>query len=142
MSTSCKIGFEKNGVISAVYCHWDGYLEYTGSILINNYNNETEAFLLISMGNMSQLREKILPTTEKHSFEEPEDDVTIYYNRDRGDDWQLCKPKKYHGYDEFLEEGCEYNYVFISKDKKWYLVTDEGNKPLEDVVSHIEYTGE
>ena len=41
MSTRCRIGIEnKNGTITSIYCHHDGYLEGVGEILVNHYKTE------------------------------------------------------------------------------------------------------
>ena len=41
MSTRCRIGIEnKDGTITSIYCHHDGYLEGVGEILVNHYKNE------------------------------------------------------------------------------------------------------
>ena len=39
-STIAKLG--KDGIIKAVYCHNDGYLEYNGKMLNEHYKDESK----------------------------------------------------------------------------------------------------
>lgn len=72
MATRSAIGIENaDGTVTAVYCHWDGYPENNGKILLEYYP-ETETTKLISYGDISSLGEKI--------------DETTFYGRDRGEE--------------------------------------------------------
>lgn len=54
MSTRSHIGMiERDGSIKVVYCHSDGYLEFTGKRLLDNHNSVPLARKLIDIGNMS-----------------------------------------------------------------------------------------
>jgi hypothetical protein len=54
MSTRSHIGIiNKDGSIEVVYCHHDGYLEFTGKRLLDNHNSVPLARKLIDIGNMS-----------------------------------------------------------------------------------------
>lgn len=56
MSTRSLIAIENtDGTVESVYCHWDGYVEYNGKILFNNYKTEAIVRELIAGGNMSTL---------------------------------------------------------------------------------------
>lgn len=71
MSTRSNIGVLNNdGTVTAIYCHWDGYVEYNGRILSEHYQEVEKVKELISGGDLSSLRQKIKPAGE-HSFENP-----------------------------------------------------------------------
>lgn len=60
MSTNSLIAIENNDLsVESVYCHWDGYLAYNGTILQNNYLNMPKLRELIAGGNMSVLKPTI-----------------------------------------------------------------------------------
>ena len=103
----------------AVYCHWDGYLDHNGRILLEHYDS-SKANHLVALGDMSSLRPNVeIPEGKEHSFDEPLDDVTVFYNRDRGEtgvDFQVCFSDA-EMYDKY--EWCEYFYVM--KDGTWYV---------------------
>ena len=124
MSTNSDIAIYKEGVnggiYRGVYCHWDGYPSYNGEVLRTCYNTEEAVEKLISFGDMSALRERIVPNEgEKHTFDEPQENVTIYYHRDRGEEWERVKPFEAKTEAEYYKRcSQEYNYLF--KDGKWY----------------------
>jgi len=57
MGTRSRIGYElpDHSVVS-VYCHWDGYVEGNGRILVEHYQNRDDVQDLIDGGSMSTLR--------------------------------------------------------------------------------------
>jgi len=124
MGTSSSIAVvHSDNSISQIYCHYDGYLEHVGKILLENYNTQELVEELISGGNLSVLGPNIKPKTDTHSFETPEAGVCIYYNRDRGEignDTLNFKDIK-----NFLKIGLleEYNYIF--KDGEWLVSFDD-----------------
>ena len=64
-STIAKLG--KDGIIKAVYCHSDGYLEYNGKMLNECYKDESKVDELLAQGDISFLHENI---GEKLDFDE------------------------------------------------------------------------
>lgn len=83
MATRSNIGYIHGNTINYVYCHWDGYLSHNGKILLENYNHPDKVKELISFGDVSSLRPNIHPTNESHSYDNPEENVCVFYNRDR-----------------------------------------------------------
>ncbi len=56
MSTRSNIAMENpDKTISAIYCHWDGYLKHNGEILQKYYQTPWNVKTLISLGNLSNL---------------------------------------------------------------------------------------
>lgn len=104
MGTRSRVAVMHGNVCKSVYCHYDGYLEYTGQILLNHYDT-VKANELISRGDNSGVKE----TLEEMNF-----------YKDRGEDdvsWQVA-----HTFEEFLEqvEGCCGEYYYVMKDGVWY----------------------
>ena len=87
MSTRSNIGYiNDEGMIRAAYCHYDGYLEHNGRILLDHYTDAAKVKELVELGDMSFLAPKIHPTPGSgHDFDNNENDVTVFYGRDRGE---------------------------------------------------------
>lgn len=57
MGTRSRIGIElPDHSILSVYCHWDGYPEHNGRILVKDYQDREKVQELIDGGGMSSLR--------------------------------------------------------------------------------------
>lgn len=121
MSTNSRISVKTEEGYKTIYCHWDGYPEYMYPTLTNNYGTEEKALALVSLGDVSSVAEKLEPTKEGHNFDYPEVGVCVFYNRDRGEDWEFCKPRFYETREESFE-GEEYAYVF--EDGHWTTYVD------------------
>lgn len=120
MATRSTIGYFENGILTSVYCHWDGYLRHNGVLLNENYNTLEKVKELVSFGNISSLKSKIgerhpfetynLSVEEKQKFE----NFTTFYGRDRGETSQ--RTRIFLSYDDYFNYyndcGCEYFYVF------------------------------
>ena len=141
MSTRSYIAMKTGeNTYKAVYCHYNGYLSYNGVMLLENYNTADRVEQLLSLGNISSLREKIEPAPEsKHCFETPDDDVTIFYGRDRGEKGQeafTCTEKELKDPTSWIE------YIYVFDGGKWYysVITRNGFSeciPLEQAIQKI-----
>lgn len=132
MATRSAIAIAHGDRIKGVYCHWDGYVEYTGFILRHFYRDSVLVNRLISMGDISNLGREIGQT---HDFRERATYVTVYgkevanqctfYNRDRGEEtsWLSFEDSK-HFVREYTNWGCEYFYLF--KDGQWFVKGRKG----------------
>lgn len=128
MSTRSSISMIKeDGSVSQVYCHWDGYISNNGIILFNYYQNVDKIKKLISLGDMSSLKPEVEPNGY-HTYNSPQDNVTIFYGRDRGE--KNTKPQQFKNIKEFLQGGNfeGYNYVYKEKSNKWYLLDRREHK--------------
>ena len=131
MGTRSTIAVEHaDGTVSQVYCHWDGYLSHNGQILVDHYDTQELAELLISLGSMSSLRPKCIPDPAKpHNSDNPQDGVTTYYSRDGGE--PFVEPSQYPTVDNYKRNlQCEeYDYLFtegqweVSNGRGYELVT-------------------
>ena len=117
MGTSAAIGIQnEDSTVIGVYCNFDGYLDYVGKLLHENYNTEEKVRKLISYGNISSLG---MSVGEKHNFDDRSLNETTYYGRDRGEKNQ--KPKKFSDLYKFVEHyGASYSYLFA--DGQWYVI--------------------
>ena len=102
---------------SGIYCHWDGYPSNNGKILLQNYQDEAKIRTLISLGDASVLDAKC-DKPEGHSYEAPTKGYTVFYHRDRGEDFNSSTAKT-----EEDTKQEEYSYLF--KDGKW-VFSDHG----------------
>ena len=91
MATRSAIGMKTpEGKIKAIYCHWDGYVDNNGRILLNDYTDTEKVKSLINLGDLSSLRSEI---GEKQDFDNPQsENYCLAYHRDRGEDWSGTKP--------------------------------------------------
>lgn len=128
MATRSNIGIvNTDKSITSIYCHWDGYPEYVGKILLNHYTNPSVINELMNLGDLSSLNENLVPT-ESHTFDKPQVGVCVAYGRDRGErnvNSVICEDL---GQYEDLggDTGAEYQYLF--EDNKWmYRNTYKGS---------------
>lgn len=119
MGTSCLIGIaEKGNKVSYISCHWDGYIEYVGRILVEHYQDVEKIKKLISLGNLSSLGERVDPIGE-HSFEKQEDGTCVFYGRDRGETEQ--DPTECYEFEYIGEAYSHYvDYVYLYNGERWY----------------------
>jgi hypothetical protein len=107
MATRSRIAFEENNEIKSIYCHWDGYLSNNGKILFENYTTLDKVKELISLGELSSLKETIEETKENSYHIKQNENINIVTSSD---------------VKEYSKVFEEYNYLF--KDNVWYLVND------------------
>ena len=139
MGTRSRIGVMHGDKCKSVYCHWDGYLDHNGRILLEHYDSP-KANHLVALGDLSSLGKSL---GEKHPFSKydiKDDDAerdaklalieraesenwTTFYGRDRGEtgtDFTV-----HEDFVSFLEQcdagGVEFYYIM--KDGTWYVGT-------------------
>ena len=132
MGTRSRVAVMHGDVCKSVYCHYDGYLDYTGRILLAHYNS-TAANLLIARGDNSGVKE----TLEEMNFysDRGEEDVS----------WRVA-----HSFEEFLEQvnNCYGEYYYVMKDGVWYAgcvyetegLVKNGLVALKDAIAAISET--
>jgi len=105
MGTRSRVGVMHGDVCKSVYCHYDGYLDYTGEILQKHYDS-TLANALVARGDNSGVKETL-------------EDMNFYADRGEEDvSWQVA-----HTFDEFLEQvqNCHGMYYYVMRDGVWYV---------------------
>ena len=120
MATRSTIALEfADGTVEQIYCHWDGYLENNGQILLKHYSDPFKLQRLIDLGAVSSLRPEI---GEKQDFDKRDtqnDNWCLVYARDRGEDLVKHRFKDYADY-KANAQSEEYNYI-LRTDGKWYV---------------------
>ena len=137
MSTRSRIAKENpDHSYTSIYCHYDGYPDHVGRLLKEYYKDEKKVSELISLGDLSSLREKINPNPANiHDFNAPQSDVCIYYHRDRGDKWEETKPLESKTLEDLRVLGedtwAEYIYVY-TLNYEWKLLKEVKVHELRD----------
>ncbi len=133
MATRSRIGIElEDGVIESIYCHWDGYPENNGKILLEHYQDPNKIKALISLGSISSLGHNVIPSGA-HDFDNPEELVTVAYARDRGETLDIRKDTSVIN---FLKSDIEeFGYLF-TKEGEWIVIGERGRTPkkLVDII--------
>ena len=124
MGTRSNIGYiNDEGKIRAAYCHYDGYLEHNGRILLDYYTDAAKVKELVELGDMSFLGSKIHPTPGSgHDFDNNEDGVTVFYGRDRGEN--DVAPVTYDSVSKWVnrkDSWEEYYYLFMPEISTWMV---------------------
>lgn len=162
MSTRSQIAkLLPDGKVKSVYCHSDGYPEHNGDILLNHYNTDEKVDELIALGWLSFLDEHPNPLAEAsprknfevrngdiverqpfilktHSFDEPQDGVTVAYHRDRGEDFRM---DEWNSIDDFLKTDIWSDYLYLWKDGKWFITYNDNKKELIELTDDIVKNG-
>lgn len=129
MATQCGIAIKTEKGYDTIYCHHDGYHKYMWPMLTKNYNSEELAAKLVSLGDASYIEEKLEPTSDFHKFGMPEPRVSMFYHRDKGDDWSETRPQTFTK--SYLLSS--FYFVYIWEDGQWNAykgqrkVTEENN---------------
>lgn len=126
MSTPCGIAIKTKKGYETIYVHSDGYPEYMWPMLTENYNSEELAAKLVSMGDASSIDKQLAPIPGSlHSFETRQLGVSVFYHRDRGDDWLDVAPAVYEK--KYILNWFYYYYVW--EDGHWNFYKDVNLQP-------------
>lgn len=133
MATRSRIAIERaDGRVESIYCHWDGHPDTNGATLLENYRDRAKVEKLIALGDISSLGEEVEPKGE-HSFENPEEGVTVAYHRDRGD--ALRKPRVDQSRERFVRSDVEeYGYLF-TLEGEWLFVNGHKNPSTREAIA-------
>jgi hypothetical protein len=129
MSTRSRIGLElSDGSVLSIYCHFDGYPEFNGVKLVENFNTREKVKELIDLGDIS-----CLWTNAGWNNETLPETGPLPYSS-RGED---CPPRLDADLCEYLlPDGCEeYHYIF-TRNNQWvcYDMHQFDNTKLPEVV--------
>ena len=113
MGTRSRIGIQlSDESILSVYCHWDGYPEFNGVKLVENFNTREKVKELIDGGDISSLW-----TNERWSNDLLDRHRDVYgpqYYSQRGED---CPPRLDANKYDYLADGEEYAYIYTPNDE-------------------------
>jgi len=123
MSTRSFIGMvNRDHTITSVYCHWDGYPEYNGKLLLEHYDNRAITRKLLHKGDFSSLQPKI---------------SDIQYYVDRGDEEVGAVKQTLDKFIEMCRESwCEYFYI-LKTDGTWTVSTADTPDAFHDLEDNL-----
>lgn len=132
------------GDYTAIYCHWDGYPNGctkapdvgVGYTLRTFYKSKGKVRQLVRLGDISSLGRNIA-AIGPHSFDSPQDSVTVAYGRDRGD--KNCKAQSFDSLKELADyaAGSWAEYIYVFDGKRWHWADIEAavaGKPLNTFI--------
>ena len=123
MATRSNIAYKTpEGKIRSVYCHWDGYPEHNGKILLDNYKDIEKIKALIELGSISSLGAEIGEQQDFDNRESQKDDWTLAYHRDRGEELHVSE---YDDVPSWIADMEEYAYLWNGKE---WIVNDHGER--------------
>ena len=131
MSTRAAIGMRlPDGTIKAVYCHNDGYPDWTGAILGGWYKTPEQVRQLLDLGSLSILGPKLAPPRgTSHTFSAPQKDVTIAYHRDRSDPLEPGEIfATVEEYEAKAPDAFWASYLYLFEDGVWSFYDVYGNR--------------
>ena len=113
MGTRSRVAVMHGDVCKSVYCHYDGYLDYAGRILLSHYDS-TAANMLIARGDNSGVKETLEEMNFYEDREAQGEDVNEFL---QSTPWTVA-----HSFEEFLEQvnGCHGEYYYVMRDGVWY----------------------
>lgn len=116
----------KDGTIESIYCHWDGYLEGNGKVLLENYHDIDKINNLLDLGDISSLGDDV--------------SSTVAYGRDKGESG--TEKKAYENLKDYLNHlDClyiEYIYLFDESENGWsYSTGGKFFKLTEEIVGAV-----
>jgi hypothetical protein len=145
MGTRSRIGIElPDHSVLSVYCHWDGYPEGNGKILVEHYQNREDVEELIDGGSMSSLRtrgqwnsnalrdengEWISDAAGYLKYEDDREPQPLYHS-ERGEEVEVL----HSSFDQFISGDSmeEYAYMFDLNDN-WKCYKINYKAPVERV---------
>ena len=124
MGTRSRVGVMHGDVCKSVYCHYDGYLDYTGKLLLQNYDSAA-ANELVARGDNSGVQVTVNAMNFYSERDATGEDVSEFL---RSTPWEVA-----HSFDEFLEQvyNCGGEYYYIMRDGVWYAGSVYESKGLK-----------
>jgi hypothetical protein len=124
MATRSLIGIKLDNIVKTIYCHWDGYPEHNGKLLVENYSSPAAITELMLLGDLSTL--DITP------------DKCKAYHRDRNEPWGMVEPREMDMNtvvkDAVKDYGVDYVYIY-NNEFEWDCFKSDGT-PV-DILSNI-----
>tara|TARA_R100001244_G_C5111809_1_gene121338 strand:- start:29 stop:451 length:423 start_codon:yes stop_codon:yes gene_type:complete len=127
MGTRSNIIYEEpNGEVLSMYCHYDGYLDYNGRILLDQYNSAEKAKALVEIGYTRSLKPKRMEIDPERPNE-------------------MERHRNLNSYMLGVDPGfIEFIYLWNCKEGKWWVATNVvmnlDNAYNRYVVYHTKFT--
>ena len=145
MSTRSRIAFKReDGLISSIYCHWDGYPEHNGKILQEHYQDVNKIKTLIALGSLSHLAEEIGEKQDFSNINTHKNNWCLAYGRDRGQE-----DTGHHDHRSIQElvdatSGSWGEWVYLFDGEEWKVCDIHAKEkefvPLKGLLEKIENT--
>lgn len=118
MSTRSLIGIlNSDGTVSYIYCHWDGYVEHVGKILIKHYKTEDRIRELLALGDLSSLHERLSEEDKEAGCDAK---ICVSYSRDYGEvNAAPYTVKTVYDYAVSAASCFGVDYVYLFQDGGW-----------------------
>lgn len=137
--TRSQVGkIDKNGRITSVYVHYDGYPDHMVPMIKNYDKKGVDQLVKLGKSGISYLDKKI---GKKQNFNQPVKGTTLFYGRDRGENndmtttWNNAADVKGYFKEVANDSGAEYVYLYDERDGKWYMGDTYGSPTLQVVES-------
>lgn len=130
MATRSTIALEMaDGKVLQIYCHWDGYLEHNGKILLMSYSNPAKLEELVSRGDLSSLDNTI--------------DQCSFYEQTKNEKFPASQKlefpaRRFSSFDDYWNNSMseEFDYI-LRKNGEWYVRQQwEDYATLKDAMDH------
>ena len=135
MSTRSYIAKKQpDETFKAVYCHFDGYPDGVGRVLVDSFTDENKVDKLLKLGSLSYLRDDIETQNNFKTFpirgnEIELKDVTMAYHRDRGDDLEINEFSNLETMLDYFDKSWgDYLYLF---ENVWLVKNDDNDFFME-----------
>jgi len=110
-------------------------VRYLLPFLNTHYKDSNKAQELVELGNISRLCKEYKPADEEHSFNNPQEGVTVFYGRDRGETGQQAK--RHNSWQGAIDTGS-YDDCLIYSDGKWDVVEhDQTDHSADDFYEYV-----
>lgn len=129
MSTRSTISIKRaDGKYRTIYCHHDGYLEYNGKILINNYKTADRVNALLYLGDLSSLGEEPIDYWNDPSLDSDKGCKTYGVLGEYGVEAMIFDNRE-----DIMDyySDTEYNYFF--ENGEWYYLPHCTGQPMKVV---------
>jgi len=123
MGTHSMIGIwnSETGIVTASYCHYDGYLEGNGRTLVERYNQLYDAAMVATGGYLSGLSE--------------------YYAQDRLQSVHNDPAITYESVEDYMNNGYDHagaEYLYLYDGSAWFVASCYGERRFTDVVTMLD----
>lgn len=122
-----------------IFCHYNGYPEENGAMLVQHYNTPERVDALLALGDLYYLQEKVAPVPgTSHSHDNAQPGVTIAYQRDEGYTGCEATIQTLEGINDPEPEGIEFTYFFSLNGQWLYFPTGEAEFGIRNVKEDLD----
>lgn len=123
MATRSTIAIEhRDGTVSQIYCHWNGYPSNNGRILLESYSDRERLEQLMDLGDLSVLGADL---GHKQNFDAPMKGWCLAYGRDRNE--ANCQARPFDDIEQFKRGGQVEAYNYLFRGGCWFLWDRDDN---------------